>query len=272
MDLKAFAELMLANNAAVTKEMRSKLVGAAPELADDEMLVEHPNAGTIAERFEVRRLEPAPRSYEAQTLGGLCEAVHRLHTLFSKDENPVLVFVSDGCVEAVLGERTRRERVRMELKKSDGYTTLESKKIRSLSHQDFIDTLRLEYRNEVTPPEFVPAVKKLKFNRSDSGYSELAVGRESMGKAVLNEAMADGQAIAEEVVLAVQVFENVNEDVSRPQGVRCGVRVDLREGKLGLTPLAGELHSLMHKTLDDIAEFLRQGLPEDVEVVNGVVV
>lgn len=272
MDLSKTLTDLIENNSRTAEVRRSKIVGDPPELAADEFLVHHPDAVGLADRFRIERRGALPRSYAAESLRGLCELVHELQDSgeFSEEKDPIVVMVSASSVKAVLGERTRRGVVGLELEKTEGYEALANKGVRAMEHQAFVDCLRLCFRNEVAPGDFVPAVKKLKFNRAQSGYSEVAVGRESMGNSVNAEALADGQAIPEEVTLTVQVFENIDESVSMPGTVRCGVLMNLRESKLGLQPMAGELHGLMGKTLDDVATWLRANLPAGMTVINGV--
>lgn len=235
---------------------------------NDRMLVYHPAGDT----FTFHDVPPAARAYTAESLVGLVELVTDLHERKVVDEaNPIRVFVGQHDVHAVLGEATRREHVLLGLSFTAGWNALRANELASLSQLEMVERLRLDFRNEVAPATFVPSIRKLKFNSSGESHGNVSVGNGSMGRSVMMQAMADGAAIAEEVDLTVRIYDNVDPGIAPAARVRCGVRVQLEQTKLGLRPLAGELDGAIGTAQAQICAWLRGQLPQDVKVFNGLV-
>lgn len=238
-------------------------------LPGDAMLVFHPDQ-PAEKRFEFIDLPVAPRDYAAVTLVGLVEAVNDLHERKVSGDDPIRVMVSPAAVVAVIGEGKRREQIRLELQTTTAWDLLEDDGLRGKSQAEMVDTLRLEFANRIAPASFVPAIRKLKFNSNSQGHSDIAVGRESMGRAIMTEALADGQAIDESVTVTVRVWNNVSTEIVGTKAIACGTQVNLTQNTLSLRPVAGETETAMDNALSALAEYLRGKLPNDVVVFNGI--
>lgn len=176
-----------------------------------------------AKRPKVQRLDAVRNPHELRTIlpdGTLDvleqDAPARMHTVYDIESlgkwadgnGSAKVWHCDSEVVLVLDDANYRENtVTLPLPIHPKFTAIENGTNARFSQKALIDFLRLNLKEEIeaASPGLVASLRKLKFRRSDSGTSEVAVGRESMGRDI--EELVTGLGdFPEELTLTVPIW------------------------------------------------------------------
>lgn len=229
------------------------------------------NSQSISGEGYVRRIaEPGPRRYCPADLTAFAAAVD----YFTPDEvngvNRCVIFCGQARVVALFDEAgARRDRLLFALTTSDQFDRLcaWAAARKQYDHRGFVECLRTELTGAV-PPDFLLAIRNLKFAAAGEKVSNLAPGKETLGQKVQREVCADGKAIPEEVTFDVFVYEDLT-DEAVVQTIRCALIVDLEQGQFTIVPMAGEIATAQRNTDQHIAASLRELCTKPVTVFCG---
>lgn len=189
------------------------------------------------------RADAAPRAYTAHGVSSIINMV--THFASTEPEKSFVVFCGRGRVQIVFDEAgTRRDRVTLQVPDSKRYqllTQLENNR-NFMEQRDLVSMLRVEFAGAI-PSDFVSLMRQLKFTDNQTSEGTLAAGKESLGGAVLREAIAGGRDMPEEVTFRLPVYEDlVGKDGSQFEAsIVAVVDVNLAEKKIRLIPKPPEL-------------------------------
>lgn len=164
------------------------------------------------------------------------------------------VFIADAVVIFVRDLEDRRDRAYCNLIESEPYRWLKEKSASMLSQADLIRLLRITFKGCLgADTALLALVRKLKFDASANASVDITHGRESVGKSINSQIMGV-EAIPEEVVLRVPVFEN------HPfiAAINCAIEVFPHEQCFKVTPYPLQVRKAMAESLDSIESVLAQ--------------
>lgn len=176
----------------------------------------------------------------------------------------LFIFVNDAGIVALLDETDRREKLVFTLQVSESMQAVQALKNQSeFTQRHIIDLLRRRIAGEYSPANILSLVKQLKFQKSDSGESSLATGRESMSRTTNNE-LTGASNLPEFVEIDVPYFENVVDEDGRPYmvSIRCTLDADLDKQTLILRPVAGQLDAARELVIDKLVKQIDAGLED----------
>ena len=230
------------------------------------------NPGGEAKRV---RLESQPRKYSAFSLDGLCGQIDH----FAAEGNgsaSVLALVGRGRVTVLLDENeTRLHRLTMELpiSKPFAFLTTLSNTVQKYNQRDVVWALRTQIgaENIESPDDLLTRLKSLKFSQSSDGGSDIAVGRESMGKQVVAAVVGGGKDLPESCVLSVPVYADlVLSGEVQMQPIECAIDIDIAEATFIVKPMPGELERAQRETDEAIRRYIAATVEaSNVKVFNG---
>ncbi len=131
-----------------------------------------------------------------------------------------------------------QDRAVMRFKLANAFQRLRTINGASLSQADLVHVLRVDWRGHVIEPDFLAAVRSIKFRRAVSGYSDIQQGKESLGRDVENE-VTGAAAIAETIHLQLPVYSNRDLDAEFPVAV--DVDVDPQNERFRLSTVGDEM-------------------------------
>lgn len=203
-----------------------------PAMPRDRVLIEH-QPGNV-QGFDIPR---GPVKDGASTIAGLCQQINAT----GEDPGVCSVYVGNDRVRVVFDD-DRRDSIEMALPWSEPFATLsKAEAITGLPQRELVWLLRTTFRGVFAPAELLPTVRKITFKAAGQSDTEIQHGRESMGKALQQEAIGAG-AIPEEVRFTVPVFADlVHEENFFSANVLCALDIDLEKQRFTLKPLPDEL-------------------------------
>ena len=166
------------------------------------------------------------------------------------------VWYAIGAVVCLTGE-SLRDRLTLRLELSEPLAALcdWKSKNRPLTQADMVRALRTTFANSTgQAEELAAAVKKLKFNATASGDSEIDHGRQSLGKSLTAQITGE-KAIPETVIFNFQTFTNACFRGIRAS-VKCAIEVDASTTMFKVTALPGELERAADDAVSEIAKQL----------------
>lgn len=248
------------------KEALSYIVGKAEEVAQDrrarkldflsndrEVVFEH--AGEITKEA----IPPAPRKHNVAKVADLIDAANKW------GQNGT-IWISDGRIVLVTDDEGRRDMVTLSLIHTDVFkTVLKLAEGSTMDQPTLIKLLRREFRTSPQATTLLGCVRKLRFNRNESGYANVQVGNESMGRSVENAVTGADVAFLEELTLPLNVYKFAGE----PTSIAFTFDVDVANQKLSLKPLPDEVAFAIHATLSGIRSDIIAGAPKTCSVFYG---
>jgi hypothetical protein len=158
------------------------------------------------------------------------------------------VFIADEEVIFVSSLADRRDVAFCKLIEAEPYKWLKASSGNRLSQSDFIRVLRITFRECLGVDNgLIPLLRKLNFAASDGAAAEIQHGRESVARSI-NASIMGVNAIPEELVLRVPVFEN--HPFIAP--VNCAIEIFPDERMFKLTPFPLQVRKAMQAALDDV--------------------
>lgn len=237
-------------------EAIAKLVG----LGQDAQRVEfhtHPN---LPNRVFVRNgdelvehLEPVPR--RMPKLEGMQDLVSYLESSAALAPE---IYLHHGKVEAFLDREDRRSVATVELLESERFrivTALESG--RSMTPKEAVRFLRLELPDTGTAG-VVQALSRIDFTRSSSGRSDVAHGKESLGRAV-EASVQQAADVPERFAVRVPVWTSPGFD--EQVQIEVGVYLDLVEERVHLRTLPDQISRALSVSMSRAFDALVKQLP-----------
>ena len=171
-------------------------------------------------------------------------------------------FVGPDRVDVVLDEAGEAvDLLRLGLTRTRGFRVLAADALDSMDQAELLWELRSLFPDAVAPADFLPALRKLRFNTHNSGGVDVSQGREPRDLSVERTVRGgeDAAEFAETVTLSTPVFEQLAAEKDKPMfEITCAVRVNLEERTFTLRPLDGELLRATTEALDHIAGVLEQ--------------
>lgn len=206
-----------------------------------------------AQQPDVRKIGSIRTPHETRLLlpGGQVEVIEhdppaRSHTVYdidslgmwADDEGTAKVWHCDTEVVMVLDDAGYRENlVRLPLPIHPKFQALDTCGVR-FDQKTLIDFLRLNLKEEIeaAAPGLITSLRKVKFRRSDSGVSEVAVGRESMGRDI-EELVTGVSEFPEELTLRLPIWLHLDLTV----GVEMAFDVDASNCQFIFRPKPGAI-------------------------------
>ncbi len=253
----------------ITKDAARAVVLPIPGEAPGHAWIQNP--GENAERIA---LEPQPRKYTAFSLDGLCGQIHHFATEGDQAAQ-VLALVGRGRVTVLLDENeTRLHRLTMELPISRpfAFLTALSNSVPKYDQKQVVWQLRTQIGSgNIEPDDLLTRFKSLKFSQSSDGGSDIAVGRESMGKQVTAQVAGGGKDMPESCTLSVPVYADLVLDGEvQMQHIECAIDIDIAEATFIIKPMPGELERAQRETDEAIRKYISDTVTDgNFEVFNG---
>jgi hypothetical protein len=166
------------------------------------------------------------------------------------------IFVGANAVVAVYNLEDRRDQAVCTLSPSPAYKFL-SGPCQAMDQASFIRTLRFHLKGCSGVDDLLKAVRAVRFTASGETTGEVSNARNSMGRQIIAEA-SGVTALAEDISLGVQLFENFPYPVTIP----CGTEVDPTAQTFRIQPYPLALRRALDQTLEMIGEDVgTSGLP-----------
>jgi hypothetical protein len=208
-----------------------------------------------------RPIAPTPR---AHTVDSTFDLILAANTWGTKGA----IWLSENCVVLVIDDGDRRETVRLPLKKTDTFLRVEQlAKTPKLEQADLVRLLRREFRNSPQQATVLSAVRKIKFSRGETGFSDIQHGNESMGKSVEAEVTGAGE-IPDSLTLPVVVYANPGER-ENVVTVAFDLEISVHEQRFVLKPLPDETVIAVQIALANIRKAISAGAPKDIPILYG---
>lgn len=205
---------------------------------------EPPHVYYLREGTMVRRVEAAPPvvGHVASTLETLAE---KAADTVTGDEEPgeadSQIWVDRTGVVLLL-DGDRRDKVTFTLSLSEQIQKLTTIGQTSYTQKDFVFLLRTTFRDCLgLAGDLLPIVRKVKFNATQGGESEVKHGSVSLGKTLTAELTGTG-TLPEYVTLALPVFAQAGVQAVRSM-VQCALEPDAATCTFRLVPLPGQIEA-----------------------------
>jgi hypothetical protein len=213
--------------------------------------------GTLQER----PIAPKLRGHAVESVFDLCVAANKWGQLGT-------VWINEHGITLVIDDSDRRESVYLPLNKTQIFNKVEELHQKPKMEQAvLVRLLRREFRNSPEATNVLAAVRKVKFRKNESGYSNIQHGEESMGREV--EAEVSGATdIPDSLVLPLAVYGNPGE---RENIVSVGfdLEVDVHEQRFVLKPMPDEVQFAIEASLASIKKVIAAAVPKEVTVLYG---
>lgn len=162
----------------------------------------------------------------------------------------------DGVVAVLDDSGLRESIVRCRLNKSEEWQWIE-KGGRGKSPKELVGILRTILRDamdEHSLDELIATLRNVTFKSGKTVNTQLGHGRESMGAEILGEVTAAYNAIPEELLFKVRVFD----DRALPHRVmiRCAVEIDTNRCEIDLLPAKADLIAGVESVLEHLHQLL----------------
>lgn len=208
----------------------------------------------------VRHLaEPAPRRYRATSLTGLCQQIKYFHS-FVNEKFSICVFVGRSRVVVLMDEDSRRESIVLTLADTQGFSWLSQAQStpKNISQKSLIWELRSRFASQVSPANFLPDLRQLRFKSGDEGESTVGVGNGTLRRSVqAGVMMGDGKQLAEKIGIYASVYEGVPE-IAGSIEFDVSIDVDLSKQEIIVKTNPGECESAILATHESIAAFINE--------------
>lgn len=195
-----------------------------------------------------RIAEPAPIDHEPSDLQTLADLAIRVQ---DDGENPE-IWVHSGRVELIHERETQRDTSRIYLHQSKQINDLQNLEQKQpwYSQRDFIKLLRVNFRGCLSAhPTLIEIVRKVKFNISESGESEVRIGQSSLGKSINAQIHGTGD-LPDEVTLSVPIFANA--ELKYWGQVVCVLDADPNSKQFQLIPAPGSIENAVQSAMGAI--------------------
>lgn len=218
----------------------------------------NPESGVL----ETRAATPNPRAHEALDLSAVVEFAKRSATKGEEADEPTetAVWYCRNAVVCLLDDATRRDRVTLPLSPSRQMQQLAlwDKARVSVSQRDLIFIIRTTFDGCLGQAgNLLENLRRIKFDRSESGESSVRQGAVSLGKRVVAE-VTGIDAIPDYVTLTVPVFAGpVNPGFF---DVRCALEADPATASFQVIPLPNAVEQATAEAERAIGEQLRSQL------------
>lgn len=178
--------------------------------------------------------EPKPRNVRCFSITGACETIRELASVGDVGDAAPFVYVSEFGVHAHMDEDgDRRDIVTMPLTKTDQMKAVEELCNAPVGQAKLVWMLRSTLAGCCLHPDFPVIVRRLRVKSNEDGERSIAVGRESIGSAVVKEMAGIEGSLPELVQFSVPVYEEVWHDTLAGQRhtetVELAVHIDLAE-------------------------------------------
>ena len=208
--------------------------------------------------------EPAPRRYRASSLTGLCQQINYFDHADRGDPIEICVFVGRNRIAVLLGEDTRRESIVLTLADTQGFSWLSQAQNtqKTINQKALIWELRSRFASNVSPANFLPDLRQLRFKSGDEGESTVGVGSDTLRRSVqAGVMMGDGKQLAEKIGIYASVYEGVPE-IAGSIEFDVSIDVDLSKQEIIVRTNPGECESAILATHESIAEFINERCPD----------
>lgn len=208
--------------------------------------------------------EPAPRRYRASSLTGLCQQINYFSSEDNATEWNICVFVGRNRVAVLLGEYERRESIVLTLADTQGFSWLSQAQNtqKNISQKSLIWELRSRFASNVSPANFLPDLRQLRFKSGDEGESTVGVGSDTLRRSVqAGVMMGDGKQLAEKIGISVGVYEGVPE-IDGSMEFNVSIDVDLSKQEIIVKTNPGECEAAILETHERIVNFIRAHCPD----------
>jgi hypothetical protein len=202
--------------------------------------------------------EQVPPPARAHQLAGFADLVEALK---DKAIAPAPeVYVSAACVKALLDRENRRQTVAIQLAPSRRFQLcagLENQP-RGFSPKDAVKFLRMEMHG-TSVDAVAQALARIDFKRTVGGVSDVAHGKESLGRSV-EAAVQQADQVPQQFHAYIPVWTTKGfEDYS--QAIDFGLHLDMEAGAIELRVLSDEIEKARNAALATVAKDLRDALP-----------
>lgn len=196
----------------------------------------------LREGEQVTRLsaEPEPRRHQCRDMATLV----KFAADFASPEQAVCLWYDVSGVTALLDDEDRRDTLRLTLAPCPRFQALAQLDkaggdARRFNQPALLRFLRVGMAGAVAP-NWVQAVRKMKFRQASSTEREVQHGRASLGRSIEAE-LTGSEGLPEELVFKVRVWEGVP---SQPEVfVACDLEIDAQAETFQLTPLPGQVQA-----------------------------
>jgi len=208
------------------------------------------------------RIPPEPRRHTVRTVEDLGAAAKR-----EAAHSGISVWHDDERVVLVLDEATRREWFEMPLQVAATFKTLRGLETSYLfAQRDLLSLLRVELSGCNVSSELIQGLRKLKFRSSAEVRGEIGHARESLGRDVDAEIVAD-IALPERIEIDSAVYTNPGEDAAWP--VVCMIDPQPLVQKILFRPLPGDLDEAVRQAQRGLRGRLEATMPEGTPIYYG---
>jgi hypothetical protein len=190
----------------------------------------------------------------------LYEAVERF-----SDEKPASIWHDRAQVVALLDDDDRRETVRLALRVSEQFRSLEQLP-GSFDQRSLVLFLKRNLAGAVDVG-LIAIFRQIDFSKREEGGTTVKHGDESLGRSI-HAAIANAADIPEYLTVRVPVYSNPG-IVQFLVTIKLSVDIDVQRGTFELTPLPDELENAVRYTQEQLGELLRSGAPENATVFSG---
>ena len=186
----------------------------------------------------------------------LLESLFSLALKFNGEGAPCF-WVSHEKVVLVIDDEIRRDFATFHVLHSEPFKWLAEGGDDEMQHRELIRVLRVLFRGCLDAhPGLLEVIRNMKFRNSSDGLSEIAVGKESMGRSIESAVSFSGAAPPDEIILRVPLSVNMGEEFTAT--IVCHLDIDTQQAKFSLRPMPGEIDREVGIYLDGIDSRLQE--------------
>lgn len=199
--------------------------------------------------------QPDPRNHWVESVDQFPTVLQAAATHWNLSD--VVTWYNEDGVVAVLDDSGLRESiVRCQLRKSEEWDWI-VKSGRKKSPRELVKVFRTvlcDSLDEHQLSELIATFRKITFKSGKTVKTELGHGRESMGAEILGDVSSEYNAIPEELLLKVRVFD----DRALPHRalIRCAVEIDAHACEIDLLPAKADLIRAVEEVLENLHQLL----------------
>lgn len=157
-----------------------------------------------------------------------------------------------GAIVLVWNDAERDERVTMAIHQTKAFAKAIDSVNKRLEQKEFLRLVRVDLRSALVEyDKILPAVRTLKFENNQSGYSHIQHGGESLGREVLANVTGADQ-IPEDCNLKLNVYREFASGATIP----CALDIDVEARKLSLSPIGDSLENAVAAAQDALHAIL----------------
>jgi hypothetical protein len=210
---------------------------------------------------------PVPPELRKHTVDSVFDLILAA-TAWVGTEGKGTIWLSHKDIVLIVDDADRRERVTLPLVQSDVFEKmceLDQKPV--MDQLTLIRLLRRHFRNATEASVVLAAVRKIKFNRNESGHSNLQHGNESIGRTIEAE-IAGAADIPDRLTVPLNVYSNPGER-DNVVSVAFDLEIDVHQQKFSLKPQPDEITTVIEQSLGTIRRRIMAGAPKGMPILYG---